>query len=86
MIVVHEAVTKGGGCDLSYLALTKTICSKWSTIMRVQVQGVGLWDVIDTGNATERQALGAILCFIPSKTDAYKAMHVGFHHLSEARR
>jgi hypothetical protein len=54
--------------------------------MRVQVQGVGLWDVIDTGNATERQALGAILCFVPSKMDAYKAMRVGFHHLSEARR
>jgi hypothetical protein len=33
--------------------------------MQAQLQGTGLWEAVDTSDATERQALGAILRSIP---------------------
>jgi hypothetical protein len=29
--------------------------TEWAILMRVQLQGAGLWDAVDTDDATERQ-------------------------------
>ncbi|KAG8095136.1 hypothetical protein GUJ93_ZPchr0012g20236 [Zizania palustris] len=70
-IVVREIVREGGGSGaMSYPSLTKTNYTEWSIIMRVQLQGAGLWEAVETGEASERQerqALGAILRSVPSE-------------------
>jgi hypothetical protein len=68
-IVVQEIVREGGGGGrtVTYPTLTKTNYSEWAVIMRVQLQGAGLWEADDTGGGGERQdrqALGAILRFV----------------------
>jgi hypothetical protein len=75
-MVVREIVREssggggGGGVVTSWPTLTKTNYTEWAILMRVQLQGAGLWDAVDTDDATERQerqALGAILRSVPSE-------------------
>jgi hypothetical protein len=65
-VVVREVVRDGGGGggSVSYPTLTKTNYTEWAILMRVALQGAGLWDVVKFDEGTERQerqALGAIL-------------------------
>jgi hypothetical protein len=65
-VVVCEVVRDGGGGggSVSYPTLTKTNYTEWAILMRVALQGAGLWDVVEFDEGTERQerqALGAIL-------------------------
>jgi hypothetical protein len=49
--------------------LTKINYTEWAILMRVQLQGAGLWEAVDTDDATERQerqALGVILRSVPT--------------------
>ena len=58
----------GGSGSTSWPTLTKTNYTEWAILMRVKLQGAGLWDAIETGDAPERQerqALGAILSSVP---------------------
>ena len=70
-VVVRETIvreTGGGGGAVSWPTLTKTNYTEWAILMRVKLQGAGLWDAIETGDASERQerqALGAILSSVP---------------------
>jgi hypothetical protein len=64
-VVVREVVRDGGGGggSMSYPTLTKTNYTEWAILMRVALQGAGLWDVVEFDEGTERQerqALGAI--------------------------
>jgi hypothetical protein len=64
-VVVREVVRDGGGGGtVSYPTLTKANYTEWAILMRVALQGAGLWDVVEFDEGTERQerqALGAIL-------------------------
>jgi hypothetical protein len=61
--------SSGGGADIvSWPTLTKTNYTEWAILMRVQLQGAGLWDAVETDDVPgrqERQALGAILHSVP---------------------
>jgi hypothetical protein len=64
--VVRET---GGGDAVTFMTLTKTNYTEWAILMRIALQGAGLWEAVDTGEATERQehqALGAILRSVSS--------------------
>jgi hypothetical protein len=55
--VVRETIvreTGGGGTVVTFLTLTKTNCTEWAILMRIALQGAGLWEAVDTGDATER--------------------------------
>jgi hypothetical protein len=73
--VVREVVrdTNGGGGGagvVSWPMLTKINYTEWAILMRVQLQGAGLWEAVDTDDATERQerqALGVILRSVPTE-------------------
>jgi hypothetical protein len=98
--VVREVVRESGGGAVNYPTLTKTNYSEWAIIMRVQLQGAGLWDAVEHDDATERLALGAILRSVSSNMvpiltakdnakaawDAIKIMRVGVDRVREARR
>jgi hypothetical protein len=61
-IVVREIVQEsGGGGSGKWPMLTKTNYTEWAILMQVQLHSAILWDDIDTGDATARQELGAIL-------------------------
>uniref|UniRef100_A0ACD5WTY3 Uncharacterized protein n=1 Tax=Avena sativa TaxID=4498 RepID=A0ACD5WTY3_AVESA len=72
-VVVRETIvreTGGGGGSTSWPTLTRTNYTEWAILMRVQLQGAGLWEAVDTDDAPERQerqALGAILRSVPSE-------------------
>jgi hypothetical protein len=64
--VVRET---GSGATVTFTTLTKTNYMEWAILMRIALQGGGLWEAVDTGEATERQghqALGAILRSVSS--------------------
>jgi hypothetical protein len=67
--VVREIVREsGGGGAVTYPPLTKTNYTKWAILMRVQLQGAGLWEAVEFDTAPERQerlAFGAILRSVP---------------------
>lgn len=68
--MVREIVREGGGGggSVTFPTLTKTNYQEWRILMRIALQGAGLWEAVDTGDATERQerqALGAILRSVP---------------------
>jgi hypothetical protein len=69
--VVREIVRESdGGGVASWPTLTKTNYTEWAILMRVQLQGTGFWDAVNTDDTMERQehqALGAILRFVPSE-------------------
>jgi hypothetical protein len=66
--VVRETIVReigGGGAAVTFPTLTKTNYTEWAILMRITLQGAGLWEAVDTGDATERQerqALGAAAC------------------------
>jgi hypothetical protein len=65
-MVIREIVREGGGgsSTVTFPTLTKANYQEWAILMRIALQGAGLWEAVDTGDATERQerqALGAIL-------------------------
>jgi hypothetical protein len=65
--IVRE--TGGGGAAVTFPTLTKTNYTEWAILMRIALQGAGLWEAVDTSDATERQerqALGAILRSVSS--------------------
>ncbi|XP_073360469.1 uncharacterized protein [Aegilops tauschii subsp. strangulata] len=68
-VVVRETIVREtGGGAVSWPILTKTNYTKWAILMRVKMQGAGLWEAIDPSDAPERQerqALGAILSSVP---------------------
>uniref|UniRef100_A0ACD5YFN0 Uncharacterized protein n=1 Tax=Avena sativa TaxID=4498 RepID=A0ACD5YFN0_AVESA len=69
-MVIREIVREGGGGggSATYPTLTRTNYQEWTILMRIALQGAGLWEAVDTGDATERaerQALGAILRSVP---------------------
>jgi hypothetical protein len=72
-IVVREVVresSSGGAGIVSWPTLTKTNYTEWAILMRVQLQGIGLWDAVETDDVPgrqERHALGAILRSIPTE-------------------
>jgi hypothetical protein len=63
--------SSGGGAGIvSWPILTKTNYTEWAILMRVQLQGAGLWDAVETDDVPgrqERQALGAILHSVPTE-------------------
>jgi hypothetical protein len=70
-IVVREIVREsGGGGVVSWPTLTKTNYTEWAILMRVKLQGAGLWEAVDMDDAPgrqERQAFGAILSSVPTE-------------------
>ena len=65
--VVRESEGSGGGA-VTYPPLTKTNYTEWAILMRVQLQGAGLWEAVEFDTAPERQerqAFGAILRSVP---------------------
>jgi hypothetical protein len=72
-MVIREIVREGGGggsSTVTFPTLTKTNYQEWAILMRIALQGAGLWEAVDTGDATERQesqALGAILRSVSSE-------------------
>jgi hypothetical protein len=70
--IVREIVREsgGGGGIVSWPTLTKTNYTECAILMRVKLQGAGLWEAVDTDNAPgrqERQAFGAILSSVPTE-------------------
>jgi hypothetical protein len=69
--VVREIVRESGsGVVVSWPTLTKTNYTEWAILMRVKLQGAGLWEAVDTDDAPgrhERQAFGAILSSVPTE-------------------
>src|SRR4051812_19270030 len=56
--VVRETIVReigGGGRSVSWTTLTKPNYTEWAILMRVKLQGAGLCEAIDPGNASERQ-------------------------------
>jgi hypothetical protein len=54
----------GDGAAVMFPTLTENNYTEWAILMRIALQGAGLWEAVDIGDATERQerqALGAIL-------------------------
>jgi hypothetical protein len=102
VVVVRETVVRetGGGGSANWPTLTSTNYTEWAILMRVQLQGAGLWDAVDTDDAPERQALGTILRSVPPEMvqilaakdnakvawDTIKTMRVGVDRVREARR
>jgi hypothetical protein len=73
--VVRET---GGSAAVTFPTLTKTNYTEWAILMRIALQGAGLWEAMDTSDATERQerqALGAILRSVSS--DMVSALAAG---------
>uniref|UniRef100_A0ACD5TR82 Uncharacterized protein n=1 Tax=Avena sativa TaxID=4498 RepID=A0ACD5TR82_AVESA len=70
-IVVREIVREGGGGGgVTYPTLTKTNYNEWAILMRVQLQGAGLWEAVEFDTVQERQerqAFGAILRSVPQE-------------------
>jgi hypothetical protein len=68
-IMVWEIVREsGGGGIVSWPTLTKTNYTEWAILMRVKLQGAGLWEAVDIDDAPgrqERQAFSAILSSVP---------------------
>ena len=66
---MREIVRKGGsGGPSTWTTLTKTNYTEWSILMRVQLQGAGLWDAVEHDDGTkrqERQAFGILLRSVP---------------------
>jgi hypothetical protein len=68
----------GGGAAVMFMTLSKTNYTEWAILMRIALQGAGLWEAVDTGEAMEQQehqALGAILRTVSS--DMVLALAVG---------
>jgi hypothetical protein len=70
-IVVREIVreSRGGGV-VSWPTLTKTNYTEWAILMRVKLQGTGLWEAVNTDDAPGwqvRQAFSAILSLVPTE-------------------
>jgi hypothetical protein len=63
--------SSGGAAGIvSWPTLTKTNYIEWAILMRVQLQGAGLWDAVETDDIPghqERQALGTILHSVPTE-------------------
>jgi hypothetical protein len=59
----------GGGAAVTVPTLTNTNYTEWAILMRIALQDAGLWEAVDTGEATEwqeHQVLGAILRSVSS--------------------
>jgi hypothetical protein len=69
---VRETIVRdtGGGGSVTFPILNKTNYQEWRILTRIALQGTGLWEAVDTGDASERQerqALSAILRSVPSE-------------------
>lgn len=56
-----------------YPVLTRSDYTDWSLVMRVNLQAVGLWEVIETGDGDyrdDRNALAALLRAVPQEMKA----------------
>jgi hypothetical protein len=63
--------------NIVYPTLTRTNYTKWSLVMKVNLQAAGLWDVIESGASDyrdNRTALVAILHVVPSEMQARLAV------------
>ncbi|WVZ83580.1 hypothetical protein U9M48_030712 [Paspalum notatum var. saurae] len=68
--VVLERVVEKATAVVTYPMLTRTNYTKWSLVMRVNLQMVGLWEVINTGEGEyrdNRNALAALLRAVPQE-------------------
>jgi hypothetical protein len=71
--VVIERVVEKASVSIIYLVLTRMNYSEWSPVMRVNLQAMGLWDVIHKGASDYRDdqnALVALLCAVPAEMQA----------------
>jgi hypothetical protein len=71
--MVRETIVweTGGGAAIKFLTLTNTNYTEWPILMKIALQDAGLWEDMDTGEATEwqeHQVLGAILRSVSSDT------------------
>jgi hypothetical protein len=72
--VVVERVVEKSSAAIVYPVLTLTNYSEWSLVMRVNLQVVGLWDIINKGVSDYKvdwNTLDALLRAVPQE------MHVG---------
>jgi hypothetical protein len=54
-ILVREIVRESSGGVVSWPTLTKTNYTEWAILLRVKLQGAGLWEAVDTDDAPGRQ-------------------------------
>jgi hypothetical protein len=72
--VIIERVVEKASTSIVYAVLTRTNYSEWSLVMRVNLQAVGMWDVIHKGIDDywdDRNALAALLRAVPTEMQAW---------------
>jgi hypothetical protein len=70
---IVERVIKKSSVSIVYPTLTQTNYTKWSLIMKVNLQAAGLWDVIESGAGDyrdDRTMLAAIFREVPLEMQA----------------
>jgi hypothetical protein len=74
---VVERVVEKASTAIVYPVLTRTNYAEWALVMRVNLQAVGLWEVISKGAGDyreDRNALAALLRAVPLEMQAGLAM------------
>jgi hypothetical protein len=71
--IVVERLMEKSTAGIVYPMLTRTNYTKWSSVMRVNLQAVGLWEAVRHGGVEyydDRLALAALLLAVPAKLQA----------------
>jgi hypothetical protein len=74
---IVERIIEKMSANIVYPTLTRTNYTKWSLMMKVNLQAAGLWDVIESGASDyrdNRTTLVAILHVVPSEMQARLAV------------
>jgi hypothetical protein len=83
---IIERVSERSSVNIVFLTLTWTYYTEWSLVMKVNLQAVGLWDIIDSGVGEyheDRSTLATLLWAMPAEMQAGLAIKATAHNAWE---